>query len=187
MPTPVSLPVIYVLINSTTPEAGHLDASLHYSLPLTPHIISYQLLALSPLTYLSNPPLIPTTTTKTFGPEDFIASHLLSQHPYTEPFSTYLQAIFSKSNLIPLVCYYFLILNLYIVFQTLLDKFKISPASCHATLRQTPTSLHPLSIPPVCHVPPSPQGPCALLSSLPGSLTLLPSPHQLLVVLGFPS
>lgn len=160
MPTSVSLPVIYVLINSTTPEAGHLDASLHYSLPLTPHIISYQLLALSPLTYLSNPPLIPTTTTKTFGPEDFIASHLLSQHPYTEPFSTYLQAIFSKSNLIPLVCYYFLILNLYIVFQTLLEinSKSLQPHAMPLSARHQPACTHSQFLLCVMSLPP-PRGP----------------------------
>lgn len=105
VPTSVSLPVTHVL-DSTTRWSQALGC--HPWLLLLPHSPHNQLLTPgSSLSYISlnSIPFIPTTT-KTFCLEDCIASQLISQHPYTEPFSTYLPVIFSKSNSIPLFSYF---------------------------------------------------------------------------------
>ena len=100
----------------TIEATEHSCTSLLNQLPTPDFFTSH--ISLKSITFLP-------TTIKSFSLEDCMASHLISHYSHTELFSIYLPMIFSKSNLIPLFSYYFLILNLHTVLQMLSDKFKV--------------------------------------------------------------
>ena len=98
-----------------TEAIEHACTSLLNQLP-TPDVFTSHI-SLKSITFLP-------TTVKSSSLEYRIASHLISHYSHPELFSIYLPMIFSKSNLIPLFSYNFLILNLHTVLQRLSGKLK---------------------------------------------------------------